>query len=228
MYGRRGLVFWHNAALITFGSVAIGMMWTVMGSGFSSSDVMKDVIEDAVVDSSEALQVVGKMTGRGIPDANQVTVTATPVTTTVNGIINTGTENIKVTYKIVKDGSYTITQENIYVGSLYGKTYNSVGEALDEAKRQGLIQVNPLVDSEKPDTTSAFFYWIIDGDSNKYLQNGEIATLVIVYSERDRPATGEYMKIEVHEPLGTLLSIERNVPNISSSILDFGGKVKKD
>ncbi|MDC8438022.1 MAG: hypothetical protein LV468_03370, partial [Candidatus Nitrosotenuis sp.] len=69
---RRGLVFWHNAALITFGLVAIGIMWTVMSAGFSSSEVMKDVIEDAVVDSSEALQVVGKMTGRGIPDANQV------------------------------------------------------------------------------------------------------------------------------------------------------------
>lgn len=225
---RRGLVFWHNAALITFGLVAIGIMWTVMSAGFSSSEVMKDVIEDAVVDSSEALQVVGKMTGRGIPDANQVTVTATPLTTTANGIINTGTENISVTYRIIKDGSYTITQENIYAGSLYGKTYNSVGEALEEAKKQGLIRINPLTDTEKPDTTSAFFYWIIDTDGNKYMQSGEIVNMVIVYSDRDRPATGEYMKIEVSEPLGTLLSLERNVPNVSSSILDFGGKVKKD
>lgn len=222
----RGITLWHNVALVTFASVAIGMTWTVMNTGFSSSEVMKDTIEKAVISSENSLMVVGKMTGTGLAKLNQVTLTATPVTTSANGVVVTSQDNIEVTYQIVKDGSYTITQEDIYVGALYGKTYNSVSEAVAAAKESGLIRTNPLVDAEKPDQTTAFFYWIIDLDGDANLQKGEVASLVIVYADKDRPATGEHLKLIVEERQGVLLDIERNVPNISASILDFGGKVE--
>lgn len=219
-------MFWHNAALITFAVVAIGMTWTVMNSGFSSSDVMKDVIEDAVVDSSNAFHVVGSMTGTAQVDTDEVLVTATPITTTTNGIIDLDKSNIKIAYKIIKDASYTITQENIYAGALYGTSYNSLGSAIKAAKEQGLISVDPLNDPQKPSETTAFLYWIINLDGDDYLQKGEIMSLVIIYSEKDRPSTGEYLQIQAIDRQGILLDIQRNVPNISTSILDFGGKVK--
>ena len=225
---RAGLLFWHNAALVTFAAVAIGMTWTVMNSGFSSSEVMKDVIEDAVTDSANAFQVVGSMTGTAQVAANEVMVTATPITTTINGIVDLDTSNIKIAYKIIKDASYTVTQENIYAGTLYGTSYNSVGSAIKAAKEQGLISTNPLVDEQKPQETVAFLYWIINLDGDEYLQNGEIMNLVIIYSEKDRPSTGEYLQIQATEKQGILLDIQRTVPNISTSILDFGGKVKND
>jgi len=124
MKSRRGLAFWHNTALISFAMIAIGITWTVMNSGFSSSELVKDVIEDAVVHSSNGLQVVGKMTGAAKVMDNEVTVTATPVTSTSNGNVNMSIDNIKVSYKIIKDGNYTITYDDIYVGFLNDKTYN--------------------------------------------------------------------------------------------------------
>jgi flagellin FlaB len=226
MKGRRGLAFWHNTALISFAMIAIGITWTVMNSGFSSSELIKDVIEDAVVHSSNGLQVVGKMTGAAKVMDNEVTVTATPVTSTSNGNVNMSIDNIKVSYKIIKDGNYTITYDDIYVGFLNDKTYNSLSEAMIAAKENGLIQVNPLTDGEKPDTTVAFMYWIINQDSDGRVQNNEIASLVVVYAEKDRPSGGEYLSIQVIEKLGILLQLDRTVPNISSSILDMGGKIK--
>lgn len=221
------MVFWHNAALITFASIAIGMTWTVMNTGFSSTEVMKDAIEKAIVDSANALQVVGKMTGAAKVELGQVTLTATPVTITTNGMLDVDPENIKLAYSIVKEGNYTITQEDIYSGALYGRTYNSVSSATAAAKEAGLITVNPLVDSEKPTETTAFWYWIIDLDGDEFLQKGEIANLVIVYADRDRPETGEHLEILMEERQGALLDIERDVPHVSTSILDFGGKVKE-
>jgi flagellin FlaB len=226
MKSRRGLAFWHNTALISFAMIAIGITWTVMNSGFSSSELVKDVIEDAVVHSSNGLQVVGKMTGAAKVMDNEVTVTATPVTSTSNGNVNMSIDNIKVSYKIIKDGNYTITYDDIYVGFLNDKTYNSLSEAMIAAKENGLIQVNPLTDGEKPDTTVAFMYWIINQDSDGRVQNNEIVSLVVVYAEKDRPSGGEYLSIQVIEKLGILLQLDRTVPNISSSILDMGGKIK--
>jgi flagellin FlaB len=226
MKSRRGLAFWHNTALISFAMIAIGITWTVMNSGFSSSELVKDVIEDAVVHSSNGLQVVGKMTGAAKVMDNEVTVTATPVTSTSNGNVNMSIDNIKVSYKIIKDGNYTITYDDIYVGFLNDKTYNSLSEAMIAAKENGLIQVNPLTDGEKLDTTVAFMYWIINQDSDGRVQNNEIASLVVVYAEKDRPSGGEYLSIQVIEKLGILLQLDRTVPNISSSILDMGGKIK--
>ncbi len=63
-------------------------------------------------------------------------------------------------------------------------------------------------------------------DSDYSLQNNEIANLVVIYSDKDRPTPGEYMKIEVFDKQGVILELERTIPNISSSILDLGGKVK--
>ncbi|MGQ0771344.1 MAG: hypothetical protein ACT4NT_01030 [Nitrososphaerota archaeon] len=197
-----------------------------MSSGLSSSEMVKEVLEDSVIHSSNGLQVVGKMTGAAEVTDNKVTVTATPVTATTSGQVNMAPNNVKVSYMIIKDGSHTITYDNIYVDAMPDDSFNSINEALVEAKERGLIRVNPLVDSEKPDTTSAFMYWIINQNFDSVVQNNEIASLVVVYADKDRPSTGEYLMIQVAEERGLLLTLERTVPNISSSILDLGGKVK--
>ncbi|MEM3063765.1 MAG: hypothetical protein QW177_00170 [Candidatus Nitrosotenuis sp.] len=202
------------------------MTWAIMNSGFSSSEVMKDVVEDAALHSANSLQIIGKMTGTANVANNKVTVTATPVTSTTNGNVDVSPMKVKVTYKIIKEGSHTITYDNIYAGMLSEGSYNSLSDALDAAKKSGLIETDPTRETKEPQTTSAFVYWIINQNSDGAVQNNEIASLVIVYADKDRPSTGEYIAIEVLEKRGTLLHIERNVPNISSSILDFGGKVR--
>lgn len=223
---RAAIVFWHNAALITFAAVAIGMTWTVMNSGFSSSEVVKEVVEEAAISSTNSLQVVGRMTGTAHVEDNEVMVTATPLTTVTQGKISTDRSSIKVSYSIVKEVSYTITQENVYAGALYGTSYNSLNSALAAAKSEGLIQTNPLADSEKPQHTEAFFYWVINLDGDEMIQSGEILNLVMIYADKDRPSTGEHLQISVADRQGVLLDIQRKVPHVTTAVLDFGGKVK--
>lgn len=225
---RRGLTFWYNAALITFAAIAIGLTWTVMNSGFSSSEAIKDTIEYAVTKSANSLQVIGKMTGAADVANNEVLVTATPLSTTTNGIVDVSANNIKITYQLVKEGSHTITYDNIYTGTLHEGSYNSLRDALVAAKENGLININPLVDQQKPDTTTAFVYWIVNQDFGENVTNNEIANLAIVYADKDRPSTGEYLRVQALDKTGILLDLERTVPNISSSILDLGGKIKED
>ena len=220
------MAFWHNAALISFSLITISLTWTIMNSGFGTSEAVKDTLEKSVTKSSIALKVIGKMVGTAQVVENKVTSTATPLTVTADNAVNLNPESLQVTYKIIKDSSHIITYDNIYSGALVGKSYNSVNEAMKAAKETGLIKINPLTDAEKPDTTSAFFYWVINQDSNEYLQNNEIANLVLVYSDNDRPATSEYMKVQIFDKQGVILELERTIPNISSSILDLGGKVK--
>jgi flagellin FlaB len=223
-----GLGFWYNTALITFGAVAVGLTWTVMQTGFSSSEAVKDTIEYAVLKSANSLLVVGKMTGAADVKNEKVMVTATPLTTTRDGIINVSPNNIRITYQLIADGSHTITYDNIYTGALYTKSYSSLKEALMAAKENGLISVNPLVDQQKPDTTTAFMYWIVNQDFGENVTANEIATLVIVYADKDRPSSKEYMRIQAIERDDVLVDIERTVPNVSSSIMDLGGKMKNN
>lgn len=222
---RRAATFWYNTALITFAGIAIGLTWTVMNSGFSSSEAIKETLEESIKQAVNTLQVVGKMAGTADVANNEVTVTATPVTSNTQGIVNMNKDLVKVTYMLIKDGSHKITYENIYAGFLPGE-YNSLSDALVAAKENGIIAVNPKTDAQKPETTTAFLYWIINQNYNQSIENSEIASLVLVYADKDRPSTGEYMQIQVVGTDGVILNIERVVPNISTEILDLGGKVK--
>jgi flagellin FlaB len=195
-----------------------------MNTGFSTSDVIKETLEESIKQTVNTLQVVGKMAGTADVANNEVTVTATPVTSNNQGIVNMSQDVVRVTYMLIKDGSHKITYENIYAGILPGE-YNSLSDALVAAKENGIITVNPKTDAQKPETTTAFLYWIINQNYNQSIENNEIASLVLVYSDKDRPATGEYIQIQVVEIDEVILNIERVVPNISTEILDLGGKV---
>ncbi|MEM2160712.1 MAG: hypothetical protein QXN55_07150 [Candidatus Nitrosotenuis sp.] len=222
---RRGLTFWYNTALVTFAMVAIGITWSVMYAGFSSSEVMKETVEEAVQDSANNLQVIGKVTGSADVSDGAIKITSTPITATTTGLVDMRPQNIKVTYKIIKDGSYEISYDNIYSGMLAG-SYSSPSEALQKAKETGLIKINPNTDAEKPDQTIAFLYYVINQNNDIFLENNEIANLVVIYADKDRPTTGEFVKLQVIEREGMLLDMQRTIPNVSSSIVDLGGKIK--
>lgn len=221
----RGLTFWYNTALITFAAVALGITWSVMSSGFTSSDVMKEVVEEAVQDSANNLQVIGKVTGSADISDAKIKATSTPLTATTTGLVDLRTQNVKVIYKIVKAGSYEISYDNIYSGMLKGSA-SSLADALAKAKEQGLISINPNSDAEKPDTTSAFVYWVITQNDDVFLESNEIANLVVVYADKDRPTTGEFIKLQVEESEGMLLDMQRTIPTVSGSVVDLGGKIK--
>ncbi len=219
----RGLAIWHNTAIVSFAVIAIAVTWTVINSGFVTSEVVKDVVGVSITDSEKRIQILGKITAGADVSNNQITVTATPIGTTT--IVDTSPKNMKIAYKIIKDGSHEITHNGIYSGALYRESFNSLNAALDAAKKEGLITANPL-NYEKPDTTVAFLYWVINQNFDQNIDENEIVNIVIVYSDSERPAANEYFKMEVIENGKILLEVEKSIPNITGSIIGFGGKVR--
>ncbi len=130
-----------------------------------------------------------------------------------------------LSYRLIRVDSSQINYENIHTGVLNENSYNNIQDAMVEAKKQGLIQINPYIDEEKPSATSAFVYWIINLNEDDVLDTGELAVIAIVYADQDRPHTGEYILVEGFSPEGRVFSMERNIPNISGNIIDLHGKI---
>lgn len=220
----QGLAIWYNVALVTFAVVALSMTWTIMSTGFVASNTEKKVIEKTIEHVTASLKVVGKVTGTPNINDGKLKLTITPITTAATGSVDVSPDNIRIAYKIIKLGSHEITYDNIYAGILNGK-YSSAKDAIEKAYSIGLINVNPYDESQKPDRTTALLYWVVDQNNNSFLDENEIANLAIIYSEKDRPAATEFIKLEAIHGTDTLLSIERTIPNVSSTVVDLGGKI---
>jgi flagellin FlaB len=142
-----------------------------------------------------------------------------------DGPIHVDSKRMTVSYELVQLENYTINYENIYGGSIPDMSYNSLRDAVADAKNRGIINVNPFVDEQKPDTTTAFVYWIVNQNFDNFVDNDELAVFAIVYADRDRPSSGEQLFIQANVPEGYVLRIEQDVPNISGDVLNFGGIV---
>lgn len=227
MTSHRATGFWYNIALVSFMAIAITLAATIMASGFSSSDATKEVLEEALDESRHGLQIVGKISARADVTNDKILVTGTPITAASGGSVDVKQDYFKINYKLIKINSYTITYDDINAGALNEGSYNSMQTAVEDAKASGLIDVNPYVDEQKPDRTSAFIYWLVNFDNDGKIDVGELAILAIVYAEQDRPSTGEYLLVEGLVPEGSILHMERKISHISDIVVDLGGKIKE-
>ncbi|HKU33720.1 MAG TPA: flagellin, partial [Candidatus Nitrosotalea sp.] len=57
---------------------------------------------------------------------------------------------------------------------------------------------------------------------NDILDSGEHANLAIVYKSTDRPGELDNIKAEIIVPTGSALTVERQVPSVTTSIVDLG------
>ena len=224
---KRGIATWYNLALASFFVIAVALAGTIMNSGFTSSDATKEVLMEALDETRYGLEIVGAISANADVANDQIITTASPVAVATGGSIDLSLNKFKLNYKLIKVESHIITYDDIYVGPLTNKIYNSIQEAVVDAKSQGLIDVNPYVDEQKPTTTSAFIYWIVNSDFDSRIDSGEVAIIAIIYAEQDRPSTGEYLLIEGIKPEGNILTMERTIPNISSSSVNLGGKINE-
>ncbi len=224
-FTHRGLAFWYNIGLAAFLITAVGLTAIIMSSGFTSSDVTKEVLEEALVESRQGLEIFGKITGVADITNDEVLTTATPIRIATGGNVDLSVERFHLSYKLIRVDSSEVGYENIHVGLLNEKSYNTIQDAMRDAKEKGLISINPYLDEEKPTTTSAFVYWIINVNNDQLLDTGELAIIAIVYADKDRPQTKEYLLVEGFTPEGRIFTMQRNVPNISGTIVDFHGKI---
>jgi len=92
---------------------------------------------------------------------------------------------------------------------------------MDQAVIDGYVSANPVTTSG-PTDTKAIFYFNVNRNNNFILDQGEHGMFAIAFTESERPQSLEIIRAEVILPTGAPLTIERTVPNISSTIVDLG------
>ena len=222
---QRGLFSTYHIGIGLFFSIALILVVIYSNIGFQVNNTQKQVIEKAVEQVDDHFVVAGKISAAADISSNELIATATPVKTVSDGPIHVDPKRMTVSYELVQRENYVINYENIYGGSMSDKSYNSLRDAVADAKNRGIISVNPFVDKQKPDSTTAFFYWIVNQNFDNFVDNDELAVLAIVYADRDRPSSGEQLLIQANVPEGYVLRIEQDVPNISGDVVNFGGIV---
>lgn len=222
---QRGLFSTYHIGIGLFFSIALILVVIYSNIGFQVNNTQKQVIEKAVEQVDDHFVVAGKISAAADISSNELIATATPVKTVSDGPIHVDPKRMTVSYELVQRENYVINYENIYGGSMSDKSYNSLRDAVADAKNRGIISVNPFVDEQKPDSTTAFFYWIVNQNFDNFVDNDELAVLAIVYADRDRPSSGEQLLIQANVPEGYVLRIEQDVPNISGDVVNFGGIV---
>ena len=217
----------YNTGIAAFFTIAVILVILFVNIGLSVNNTQKEVVDDALEEIDERLVIAGKISAFSDVSSHKIMATATPVRTASDGAVNVDPQIMDVSYKLVKVENYMINYDDIYVGSIRDKTYDSLMEAVEDAKNMGMIDNNPYVDGQKSTSTTAFVYWIINQNFDNYIDNNELAVLAIVYADKDRPSSGEQIFIQANVPEGYVLEIDQHVPNISSEILNFGGIIRE-
>ncbi len=221
-YIHRGLLSLYSSGLVMFFAIAIVLVIIIINVGFMTTDSEKQVVIKAMEEADDHLMIAGKISGVADTISNKLTVVTIPVRPVSATPISVDLQNIDISFKLTKIQNQTIIYDDIYVGNLNTKTFDSIRNAVADAKLQGLIEVNPFIDQQKNLSTTAFIYWIINHNFDQKIDSKELAAIAIIYSENDKPTTGEFLQVQAYEEEGYVLKIERYIPNITGTFFNFG------
>ena len=213
----------YNTGIVVFFGIAIVFVIIFVNIGFSINDTDKAVVDDAYDEVREQLEVSGRISAAADVVSDKIMITAIPVRVANGGVVNLNPQSAEIAYSLTQQSEITVDYENIYVDRLADRTFNSLKDAVKEAKNQGIIDNNPFVDEQKPIRTSAFVYWVLNHNFDHFVDDGELAVIAIIYSENERPSSEDKLFIEVNVPEGFVLRIDQEVPHISNEVLNFGG-----
>ena len=217
-HSHRGVIGVESAiVMIAFVIVAAALAFVVLNMGFSTTQKTKNAIVSSADEASSTLQIAGKIIGSGHITAGKLNATAVPLKIVSGGAsINLNPSNAAIRYL-----SNSVEHGNIYAGAISVGTHDTLASAMQASVTAGYITSNP-VNASSPTDTKAVFYFNVNRNDNFILDQGEHGMLAIAFSESERPQSLDVIRAEVILPTGAPLSIERTVPNISSSIVDLG------
>jgi archaellin len=221
-YMHRGLLSLYSSGLVMFFAIAIILVIIIINVGFMTTDSEKQVVIKAMEEADDHLMIAGKISGVADTISNKLTVVSIPVRPVSATPISVDLQNIDISFKLTKIKNQTVIYDNIYVGNLNTKTFDSISDAVADAKLQGLIELDPFIDQQKNLSTAAFVYWIINHNFDQKIDSKELAAIAIIYSENDKPTTGEFLQVQANEEEGYVLKIERYIPNITGTFFNFG------
>ena len=223
---RRGVIGIESAiVMIAFVIVAAALAFVVLNMGFSTTQKAKTAISSSVTESSSALEIAGKVTGFG--DINSAVLNATVIPLKIAG----GGDSVSLdpTLTDVKYYSNTVRYDNIYgPGCALGNTTSPILNATHAAAvavTNGCISASDLPSEgtgQYPHMTKGIIYWDVNLNQNNILDVGEHANLLIMYDQADRPAQLDDIKAEIIVPTGSALTVDRQVPAITTENVDLG------
>jgi len=221
----RGVIGVESAiVMIAFVIVAAALAFVVLNMGFSTSQKAKTTIVSSLEEASSSMQIAGKVIGSGDTTNGKLKMIAFPIKIASGG----NAVNLEAKTAAVKYLSNSVDYDNIYVGTLSGE-YKSLTAAIAAAKTSTAggdeaftdIDQDPIA-GDTPTKTRAFIYWTQESTSNDILEQGETAVLAVVYDSSERPSSLDKLRTEIIVPTGASLTIERQVPTITTTIVDLG------
>ncbi len=234
-HAHRGVVGIESAiVLIAFVIVAAALAFVVLNMGFATTQKAKTTIVSTLAEAGSSLEVSGKVIASAQVSAGKLNVTGIPIKIAAGG----ESVNLSNTTAAVKYLSNIVTYDDIYAGTLnIANTGNGIFISLQAATNAAaLINTGDFagftndpylggLDGDLDDfplETIAYIYWTVKANENEILEQGEHAVLAIAYASGDRPGTLDKIRAELIIAAGATLTIERQVPNITTEIVDLG------
>ncbi|WP_268541811.1 archaellin/type IV pilin N-terminal domain-containing protein, partial [Candidatus Nitrosotenuis cloacae] len=215
--------------MIAFVIVAAALAFVVLNMGFSTTQKAKTTIGSSLGEASSSLEIAGKVTALGNVTQAKLEVIGIPIKIASGG----ESVNLNAATAAVKYISNSVEYDNIYAGTLTeatdGDDDNGSGEwlsmelATDDAADADLyITEDPYDANGIPASTKAFVYWTVNNNNNDILDQGEHAVLAIAFRSADQPSALDKVRAEILIPTGAALSIERQVPSVTTTVVDLG------
>jgi flagellin FlaB len=218
----RGVIGIESAiVLIAFVIVAAALAFVVLNMCFATSQKAKTSITSALGEAGSSLSIYGKVVGTAPIAGGSLNAIMVPLKLTSGGE-NVDLDNTRATISYL---GQTIEYDNIYdtTCTLTAVIYANATFAWAAAPA-ACINVSPI--TAAPTNTAAIVYWAVANQvpPNSILEPGEHAVLSIGWSQvpDERPTDLDKIKVELAVSGGATLTVERTVPNISSTIVDLG------
>ncbi len=221
-HAHRGVIGIESAiVLIAFVIVAAALAFVVLNMGFATTQKAKTSITSALAEAGSSIAISGKVVGDSTTAASPLTAIMIPLKITTGG----ESVDLDITRATVSYISNGVQYNNIYRAActLTAATYATPTLAWAAALGAGCVDANPIVAA--PTDTTAIIYWAVSQQlpaPNSILEQGEHAILSLGWEAGDEPASLDKIKIELTITGGATLTVERDIPNISSAVVDLG------
>jgi len=220
----RGIIGIESAiVLIAFVIVAAALAFVVLNMGFATTQKAKTTIISSLSEASSGIAISGKVTAIANIAADNVNATSIPLKITSGGdSINLDNGTVSIKYL-----SNTVEYDNILVATLTATTFGNLSQAfqaaVDDPGISGLTQ-NPVNGTGNNLNTFAIIYWTVSSQNppNAILEQGEHAVIGIGYNAVDKPTGLDKIRVEVLLSSGATMTVERNIPNLTSTVTDLG------
>ena len=210
--------------LIAFVIVAAALAFVVLNMGFATTQKAKTSITTALGEAGSSLSISGKVVGHSkiLPYTNLTSIMI-PVKLTSGGEnVDLNTTRATISYL-----SADVEYNNIFTNGCTlnaGGPFTTPAAAWDYAETTLCIPAgqNPINGAVPLALTTAVIYWAVGG-TNTILEQGEHAVVSLAFEPTsDAPVSLDKIKAELTVTGGATLTVERDIPNISSNVTDLG------